>query len=462
MKTIFVSIYDGDTEKNILRSDVLNILKKSGNKIVLLIRQGKDSSKRDYYTKSFGDKNVIIEEIPSAMTRFELYMFHFSWNSLPTYSAYVKRHDLYLKHKNRIRFAGECLAGFMGKFRIWRNLVRFGYQILPDDYARDLFEKYKPDLFFSPNMFSAEDCRLLRQAKKLGIKTLTMAKSWDVPTTRGFTRVKADRILVFNEINKGEIIKIGDYKPEQVIVVGFPQFDIYYHKEIYAKRDDFYAKVGADPKKILVLFAVPGDFKNPYSNEIIEGLDAAISEGKFVKPIQILARFHPKYQSAAEKLDHLKHIIKDRPGTYFSKAMERALDAPSSATFQWTFTDNDIIHLANSIHHTALTINTESTMTLDAAAHDKPVVLIGFDGNQKLDYWHSIIRNYDREHLSAVLDTNGVRLAKSLDEMIKEVNAYLKDPLLDKDGRKMLREKVLYKTDGKSSKRVADAVLGML
>jgi CDP-glycerol glycerophosphotransferase (TagB/SpsB family) len=210
------------------------------------------------------------------------------------------------------------------------------------------------------------------------------------------------------------------------------------------------------------LFSVPGDFKNPYSHEIMLSLDEAVESGKFCKPVQFLARFHPKYQSKAEGLSDLKNFIKNRPGTYFSKNLEQALDSPQSQTFQWTFTDKDITHLANSIYHTAMTVNTESTMMLDAAALDKPVVLIGFDGNQKLPYWSSIIRNYSREHLKAVLDTNGTRLAHNADELIEHINTYLQDPKIDAEGRALMRSKLLYKFDGNSSKRVADAVLSML
>ncbi len=462
MSTIVISIYDGDTEKNILRSGVLSKLKSKNHKIVLLIRSSKNGAREEYYKDSFGADNVVIESMPPAMTKFENYMFHFSWNTLPTRSAYVKRHDLYLKHKNIFRYSIECAAGFMGRFRLWRDLIRLFYYIIPDDYCADLFIKYKPDIFFSPNMFSAEDCRLLRQARKMGIKTMTMAKSWDVPTTRGFTRVKADKILVFNDINKEEIIRIGDYKPDQVTVVGFPQFDIYTHDDIYLSKEDFYSSVSADVSKKLILFAVPGDFKNPYSHEIMTNLDNAVTNGKFDKPVQFLARFHPKYPSTGETLQHLKHFIKERPGTYFSKSFEKALDAPMSETFQWTFSDKDIIHLANSIHHTEMTINTESTMTLDACAHNKPVVLIGFDGDQHLDYWHSVIRNYDREHLRGVLDTGGARLAKSSDELIKYINDYLNNPDLDKEGRIKMQNRVLYKVDGQSSQRVVNALLAML
>ncbi len=462
MKVIFVTIYDGDTEKVILRSGILDYFKKSGNKIIVLVRVGKDEKRLRYYKDNFESENVTVDVLPNAMSKLEGYLYYFSWNTLPTISSRVKRRDLYLRHKNFIRYSIESFLGFLGKFKFWREFVRIVYFYIPDSYASGLFEKYKPDLVFAPTMFSAEDCRLLRAARKRKIKTITMAKSWDVPTTRGFTRVKADRILVFNEINKEEIVNIGDYESDKVFPVGFPQFDKYLEKSLYLSKEDFFKKIGADLNKELVLFAVPGDFKNPYSHEILLELESAIESGRFVKPVQILARFHPKYPSKGENLKDLRHIILDRPGTYFSKDMEKAIDAPAETTFQWTYTDDDIIHLINSIYHSAVVINTESTITLDATALKKPVVLVGFDGNQKLDYQHSVIRNYKREHLQEVLKTGGVRLSESFEDLVKNINDYLKNSEADKEGRELLRDRLLFKMDGQSSKRVADGVLSLL
>ena len=164
----------------------------------------------------------------------------------------------------------------------------------------------------------------------------------------------------------------------------------------------------------------------------------------------------------AERIEASFYQLRINPFAGDMEKMEGALDAPQSQTFQWTFTDKDILHLANSIYHTAITINTESTMTLDAAALDKPVILIGFDGNQKLPYWSSVIRNYDREHLKALLETGGAKLAHNLEELIEYINQYLKNPNMDAYGRELLRDKLLYKFDGNSSKRVVDAVVSML
>lgn len=460
MKTVFVTIYDGDTEKIYLRSGAVARLTEAGVRVVLLIRA---ADRVPYYRQHFEGERLTVEPLPPALNRSEELWYHLSWNTIPTYSVRVKRHDLYLEHGNRMRYALEWTAGFLGRFRPWRQFLRQVYLRLPDRYAEALFATYRPDLLFCPNMFSAEDCRLLRAARRRCIPTVTTIKSWDVATTRGFTRVIADRLLVFNEINREEAIAIGDYPPERIRIVGFPQFDIYTRREHLLPREAFFRQIGGDPARKLILYAVPGDFKNPYSHEILTALDQAIEEGRVRHPVQVLARFHPKYPSKAERLQRLKHFILDRPGTYFqAERLERGIDAPAAMAYQWTFTDHDLAHLANSLYHSDVTINTESTMSLDAAAFDRPVISIGFDGFHRLDYWRSLARNYRREHYRSVLETGGVRLAQSFDELIEYINMYLDDPTVDREGRARLRERVLFRLDGRSAQRVAGAIHEML
>ncbi|MCL4732610.1 CDP-glycerol glycerophosphotransferase family protein [Patescibacteria group bacterium] len=462
-KIIFLSIYSGDVDRIFVRSGVLDGLVSAGHYVVLLVRgDDGEQEKIRYYQDSYLREGVVIEFIPLGMNAFEFFAYHLAWNSLPSYSAYVKRKDLYLKHKKKFRYSLELLAGFLGRFRLWRHFLRSVYYHWPDAYCKDLFDRYKPDLLFAPNMFSPEDCRLLRYAKKHGITTVTTMKSWDVPTTRGFTRVIADRILVFNEINKQQTIDIGDYPEEKIRVMGFPQFDYYVRPELRVPREDFFKNIGADPSKPLILFAIPGDFKLPTINDILIALDNAIESGKIPRDIQVLARFHPKYRSPAETLKNLRHFIMDRPGTYFTDKVELSTDAPMSQTFQWVFTNKDIVHLVNSLLYSDIVINVESTITLDANAFNKPVIMIGYDGDQKLDYWHSVRRNYDREHFKAVLESGGVAYVQSHDELINAILRYLKEPEADKEGRRRLKERLLYKVDGRSSHRVVQYILEML
>jgi len=456
-KTIFITIYDGDTEKNVLRSGTFDLLKQSGHRFVLLICS---PVRFDYYKQTFEGEQVSVELLPNAANALERLWYFIGWNSLPTRAVVLRRHMWLAKGWPRWRFALGTVFGFLGRFRVWRAFLRFVYAISPDSHARALFETYQPDLLFSPNMFSPDDCRLLRQAKRRGVKTIVTAKSWDVLTTKAFTRVKADRLLVFNEFNRQEAIELGDYDPAKIVVTGFPQFDIYSRDDIFMSRDEFFRTIGADPAKRLVLVAPPGDWMTPHTVDILAAFDRRIDEGRF-GPLQVLVRYHPKYPDASEKLESA-HLIKDRPGTLLSKKKETSIDMGVANSFAWTFTNKDIVHLANSIKHSDVVVNTASTLTLDAAALDRPVVLLGYDGDQKLAYWDSIARVYEREHYRHVTDAHAAPVVQSHDEFEAAIKRFLDDPDYLRAEREQLKKDMLYKVDGKSTERVARAVLEML
>ncbi|MDB5189501.1 MAG: hypothetical protein JWL82_458 [Parcubacteria group bacterium] len=458
MKTLFLTVYDGDTEKVILRSGVFDRLKDSGNRIVLLIR---GADRLAYYKEGFEEGNVVVELLPPAMTKLEMVWYHVGWNTLPTHSTYIRRYTKYRKHKNFIRYALECILGFLGNARAWRELLRTVYRYSPDSYCSDYFTKYQPDLVFAPNMFSPEDLRMLRAARRRGVATIATAKSWDVLTTKAFTRVKADRLLVFNEFNREEAIRLGDYAPTRVTVTGFPQFDVYARQDWRISKEAFCKQFAIDPTRALVLVAVPGDWKTPYTKEILAELDRRIEAGKFVKPVHVLARLHPKYADSSEG-EHYKHVTMDRPGTHFNEKREFSVDMGIANTYQFTFAPKDIAHLANSILHSEVIVNTESTLTLDGAALDKPTILIGYDGNQTLAHWDSVARIYERDHYQHVIDTHAAPLVQSHDELEAMINNFLGDPDYLRAERDTLKTNLLYKVDGKSAERTATAVLSQL
>ncbi|MBV9349405.1 MAG: hypothetical protein JO026_01510 [Patescibacteria group bacterium] len=458
MKTIFISIFDGDTERVILRTDVFSTLKESGHRLVLLIR-GKD--RLAHYEKEYGSEEVLIALLPNAASKWETFWYYLSWNTLPTRAGSVRRVREYRNAGKWFLFFLGSVAGALGHVKIWREFLRSVYFSFGASYADALFDTYKPDLLFAANMFSSEDTRLLRTAKRRGIKTVTIAKSWDVLTTKAFTRVKADRILVYNECNRNEAISPGDYSAQQVTVTGFPQFDIYTNASIYEPREVFCTRLGLDPARRIVLYGLPGDWKSPDTRAILTELDRRIASQAFVKPLQILARFHPKYQDSSEGLAG-EHIVFDRPGIYFGKEGEFGIDAGVADTNRWTFGDADILHLANSIYHSDVVINVDSTLTLDAAALDKSSILIGFDGNRKLPYRRSIAYIYEREHYRNVLVTGAAPLVRNYDELQAELNGFLFNPDYKRKELNLLKAKLLYKIDGMAGKRMGEAVLDML
>lgn len=458
MKTIFISIYDGDTEKNILRTDVWKVLLKSGNHFVLLIR---GSDRLDYYKKEFASPQVSVELLPSARSAFEDIWYYIGWNSIPTRAISVRRYRQYWSRQRYLHGSVGAMLWVLGHLRVWRNFLRFIYRYTASEYVPNLFDKYRPDLLFAPSMFSAEDCRLMVMANKLGIPTVSTVKSWDVLPTKAFTRVRSNVLLVFNEFNKQEAVAFGDYRPEQITITGFPQFDIYTDGSVQMSRKEFCERIGLDPEKRFIMYGVPGDWKSPFSKEILQELGSRQANGKFKKPLQVLARLHPKYSDSSEGMQ-IPNVVFYRPGKYFKSIGEFGIDSGMGDVRTWTFGDDDIKYLANSLQHADVLVCTDSTLTLDAAANDKPTILIAYDGNQSLPYKKSIAFIYEREHYARLLATGGVLLAHNHDELVQHINDFLVNPVHLAVQRNVLRQKLLYKCDGKSGERVARAVLDVL
>jgi hypothetical protein len=68
--------------------------------------------------------------------------------------------------------------------------------------------------------------------------------------------------------------------------------------------------------------------------------------------------------------------------------------------------------------------------------------------------------NYD--HYRTVVESGAVRLAGSPEELLAQVAAYLRDPGLEREGRKRLVDLWCGPFDGGSGRRLAGALLGRM
>ena len=122
-------------------------------------------------------------------------------------------------------------------------------------------------------------------------------------------------------------------------------------------------------------------------------------------------------------------------------------------------TQNDTQMLANVTQHADLNINFASTMTLDFALRDRPVVNVEFDvsdppvfGMPMSDYLHQF------EHYRPVAELSAARYAKTREQLAEHVNAYLEDPTLDREGRRKFAEMQVSMPVGDSRRRIVQTL----
>ena len=98
-------------------------------------------------------------------------------------------------------------------------------------------------------------------------------------------------------------------------------------------------------------------------------------------------------------------------------------------------TSDDRRHLANTLAHSDVVVNVASTIAIEAAMCDTPIVNIGFDGATRRPFLDSAARYYRYTHYRPLVEARAVRVAKSPEDMLELIRRYLERPDLDREGR---------------------------
>lgn len=445
MKTLCITIFDGAISKNILRTDVFPMLAKQ-YRIVLFVPPGKVS----YYRERFASSTVIVEPSPSP-TR-PLFEARFNALSLHVFhTETVKRKILnyYVRDRNMFSLLYKFVLWWLGQFHLVHRMLRVVYASVPDSSFRQYFDLYKPDAIFLPNMISNEDYRLIKEARRRNILTVGMPKSWDNLTTKTFFNILPDWVIVQNKLMYEEVQQYFEVPKEKISIVGYPQFDIYTKTNIFQTREEFCEKLGLDPRRKIIVYAAAGHELAPDDEDslrlLIERIDA---RPQLRDSVQILVRPHPKYNFRAEEFREVPNLIIDMPGV---------LTGPKRGS--WEFEDADIVHLMNTLRHADVLVNTFSTLNLEGAYFDTPLISIAFDGKNARDPRNSVSRYLGYNHIAPLVQSGGMWVARSPDELLRGIERYLGDPTSDQKGRKRIVAELLWRT-GESGKLVANYILG--
>ena len=346
------------------------------------------------------------------------------------------------------RLALKALTGLPLSVGTWFGLS--DRVTLGDQYA-ELFARERPDLVVTPTtgLYFSEG-PLLGRADRARVPAVAVDLSWDHFTTKTAPLRRVAALAVWNELMRRQAIEIHGYRPEQVCVTGVPQFDLCADRAALDSREAFCRRIGADPgRKLIALTTVPPVLYR-YHGRVIESLLARIDAGGLGPPAQLLVRVHPRDGLAQYR------AFADHPRVIVEYPFRTGRVAEGSAADP---TADDRRHLANTLLHSDVVVNVASTIAIEAAICDTPVVNIGLDGPEERPFLDSAARYYVYDHYRPLVDGGAVRVARSPDELVGRVREYLADPSLDRAERARVVEQLTYRADGRSADRVAEFVL---
>ena len=457
MKTIAIPIFSGVEGKNILRTDIYRTL--AGDERLKIVFLVKKEWYREYYQKEINHPRTFFEVVPPYERSFlEGFFKRLKFYLLRSKTVDLHRKTRYEETHNALRYWASIFANRLLARRWVRKIVRrLDYALVRRQAIIELYKKIKPDLIFLADLFDDQEITLLREAKRLKIMAVGMINTWDRITTRWMIRLLPDKYIAFNEIIKKELFDHDDVPLEDIYISGTVQHDHFINSKP-SSRDDFYKKMGIPAGHKIILYAPLGRAfdrtRMELDQNVIKILSGLIESNSFgTKNLTLLVRFHPNDIVKEEDMPPLPGVVYDQPGIKFQRNLSDAVFARTRGQ-NWDMDAEELSHLHDSLHHASVVICYYTSLSIDAAFLDRPVININFDvKNGKISAMPHPY--YCSEHYQKAWASGGIKLVGNLDGLSDAIKNYLENPALDRERRKKLSESQCWKIDGKSGERVA-------
>lgn len=451
MKTIFITIFEGVEVKNILRTPILAGL--LNDKEVRIVLFTKSQQKVDHYKKEFSDPRIIFESVEwKSVSRIDRFFSKLKFVLLRTETTDLKR-KMISEFENKVfgYYSGKAL-NFILAWSIIRRIARFcDFHLVKDSTYALFFEKYSPSAVFLAHLFDEPEIALLREAKKRNVVSIAFINSWDKVTSRCIMRLLPDKAIVFNDLVKQELIDFNEMNPKDILVSGLPQYDFFYTDQ-RSPREEFFKKIGVNSEKKLIVYASMGRAFSGSDWDMIDFLHLLVSSEGSLKDCDLLVRFQPNDFIDEKEITKRPHLKYDQPGVRFGT--KRGVD--------WDMGHEDLKHLGDTLHYMSVLVCYASSISIDAAVFDKPVINIDFEIRKNDSMLKSPTQYYKTLHYKNALKTGAIDLVKSEQELIGSIKAYLDNPALRSVERTRLVSEQCAFVDGKSGKRISQFILELI
>jgi hypothetical protein len=248
----------------------------------------------------------------------------------------------------------------------------------------------------------------VRAARALGVPSALCVWSWDHLSSKALIRVVPDRVIVWNEVQRGEAETFHGVPPDRVIVTGAQCFDQWFDRPPTRTRDEFCRRVGFAGAQPFLLYVCSALFRGSPSEAAFVGRWVAQirqSSDDRVRGMPILVRPHP------QRLDEWTDDA-------------RAALAHAGDVVLWGANPVDEERRADyfdSMFHAAAVVGLNTSALIESAIVDRPVLTIllpEFRNSQEGTF-----------HFHYLLDAaNGIlNVSRSLDEHVRQLAGLLRN-----------------------------------
>lgn len=247
-------------------------------------------------------------------------------------------------------------AGKAGQAGLAQLLALMEATIPSDPTIEAFLRTEQPDVVLVTPLISigSYQADYVKSAKALGLPVVFPVFSWDNLSNKGLIHVVPDRVLVWNETQRIEAIKMHHVPKEQVVVTGAPRFDEFFAMTPQISRQDLCRSHAFDPDRPILSYLCSSEFVAGHEIDFVSRWIDEVRQEPVLARCNILIRPHPREQSQWKKFG------RGRP--HVAVSFPHSLNGDQS--------------LFDTLHHSAAVVGLNTSAQLEAAIVGKPVLTI--------------------------------------------------------------------------------------
>ena len=283
-------------------------------------------------------------------------------------------------------------------------------------------KKILPDIVFNTShIHNLVSLDLMYAVKKLKIKSTTFLFSWDNLTSQGRIIPNYDYYFTWNEKIKNDLLKFYPAVQENhVFITGTTQFDFHFDKEMIYSKESLYEILGVPTSKKIILYSTGMSYYCPKEDVLVKEISKVLKQ--LDEDLQLVVRIYAKDDNTA----YYKLREEDPSICIPDHFWEMNHLTP-------TLKDMRLYH--SLVHHCNIGINVASTVSLELAILNKPIINIGFNPPGEDIYPNDYEKIYEFDHYKPIVDSGAVSVVKSTGELKVELIKYLNDSTYKEEER---------------------------
>lgn len=344
--------------------------------------------------------------------------------------------------------------------RARQSLIARQMRFDPGLYA-DLFETYRPRLVVASTAGWRLDRYLLREAASRGVVTAAAMVGWDNPSSYSLPGARMDYINAWSKIQADELRLGSDWPAGRVHLGGMPAYDGYLDQRWVVPRPEYLRMHGLDPDRKLLSYACSFvSFAPNLPN--VQALAGLVTGDELGQPCQLLVRLHPNHflnvHLFQQEREQIAELARQHPHVHVVEPV------PLGESLGY-YSGEDMPEKASMMAHADVFLTVYSTMVVEAAIHDRPIVSVCLDRpggwNWPRKYSLPLSQIGDWPTHQRFRQAGAGRTALEARELRQHIRAYLADPSAESQARREFVAREITFTDGSAGRRTAEFLAGL-